>query len=85
MEMDEIKAGEIFCIGGTKTYSKLKLNVGCVDMRDHIPQKFEAQAHTINFDCELMTEKEIETEFKKYGMTMDDVENLKKDLSVRFN
>ena len=84
MKIDEIKAGEIFCIGGTKTYPKLKLNVGCVDMRDHISQKC-IEAHTINFDCELMTEKEIEIEFKKYGMTMNDVKNLKKELSVRFN
>ena len=84
MKMNEIKAGEIFCIDGTKTYPKLKLNVGCVDMRDHISQKCR-EAHIINFDYELMTEKEIEAEFKKYGMTMNDVENLKKELSLRFN
>jgi len=84
MKMNEIKTGEIFCIGGTKTHPKLKLNVGCVDIRDHISQKC-IEAHTINFDCELMTEKEIEIEFRKYGMTMNDVKNLKKELSVRFN
>ena len=83
MKIDEIKAGEIFYIGETKTNPKLKLNVGCVDIRDQITQKGEA--HTINFDCELMTEKEIEIEFKKYGMTIDDVKNLKRELSIKFN
>jgi len=32
-----------------------------------------------------MTEKEIEIEFRKFGMTINDVKNLKKELSVRFN
>jgi len=83
MKMDEIKAGEIFCMGGNKTYPKSKLDVGCVDIRDEIARRDEA--HTMNFDCELMTEKEIEIEFKKYGMTMDDVKNLKRELSIKFN
>jgi hypothetical protein len=83
MKMDEIKAGEIFCVGGSITYPKLKLDVGCVDIRDEIARRDEA--HTRSFDCELMTEKEIEIEFKKYGMTIDDVKNLKRELSIRFN
>jgi len=84
MKIDEIKAGEIFCIGGTKTYPKLKLIVGCVDIRDHISQKC-IEAHTANFDCELMSEGAVAEEFRKYGMTMNDVENLKKELGLRFN
>jgi len=83
MKIDEIKAGEIFCMGGSKTYPKLKLDVGCVDIRDGIARRDEA--HTRSFDCESMTEKEIEIEFKKYGMTMDDVRNLIRELSVKFN
>lgn len=83
MKINEIKAGEIFCIEGSKTYPKLRLDIGYIDMRDEIVQRCEA--HTMNFDCELMTGKEIETEFKKYGMTMDDVKNLKMELSVKFN
>jgi len=75
MKIDGIKEGEIFCMGGNKTYPKLKLDVGCVDIRDEIVRRDEA--HTINFDCELMTGKEIEIEFKKYGMTIDDVKNFK--------
>jgi len=77
MKINEIKAGEIFCIDGSKTYPKLKLNTGYVDMRDEILQK--SLANTANRNCELMTEKEVETEFKKYGMTMDDVRNLKRE------
>ena len=83
MKMYEIKAGDIFCMGGSKTYPKLKLDVGCVDMRDEIARREEA--HTRSFDCELMTEKEIEIEFRKYGMTLDDVKNLKRELSIKFN
>ena len=83
MKIDEIKAGEIFCIGGSKTYPKLKLDVGCVDMRDEIVRRDEA--HTMSFNCELMSEGAIAEEFRKYGMTMDDVKNLKRELSVKFN
>ena len=83
MKMDEIKAGEIFCMGGSKTYPKLKLDLGYVDMRDEIVQRCEA--HTMNFDCELMSEGAVAGEFRKYGMTLDDVKNLKRELSVRFN
>ena len=83
MKLDEIKAGEIFCIGGSKTYPKLKLDIGYVDMRDEIVQRCEA--HTLNFGCELMTEGAVAEEFRKYGMTADDVKNLKRELSVKFN
>jgi len=81
MKMIEIKAGQIFCIEGSKTYPKLRLDVGYVDIRDEIRSVHDLK----DYDCDLMTEKEIETEFKKYGMTMDDVKNLKKELSVKFN
>ena len=83
MKINEIKAGEIFCIGGTKTYPKLKLDVGYVDMRDEIVQKNES--HTMNFDCELMSEGAAAEEFGKYGMNADDVKNLKRELSMKFN
>ena len=83
MKIINIEAGEIFCIGGSKTYPKLKLDTGYVDMRDEILQR--SLANTANRNCELMTEKEIEIEFKKYEMTMDDVKNLRKELSVKFN
>lgn len=84
MKVNEIKSGQIFCIEGSKSYPKLKLDVGYVDMRDEIVQRCES--HTMNFDCELMTEKEVETEFKKYGMTMlDDVRNLIRELNEKFN
>ena len=83
MKIIDIKAGEIFCIEGTKTYPKLKLDIGYVDMRDEILQK--NLANTANINCELMNWKEIDTEFKKYGMTIDDVRNLKRELSIKYN
>ena len=83
MKIINIEAGEIFCIEGSKSYPKLKLDVGYVDIRDEILQR--SLANTANRNCDLMTEKEIEIEFKKYGMTMDDVKNLKRELSLKFN
>ena len=83
MKIINIEAGEVFCIEGTKTYPKLKLNTGYVDMRDEILQR--SLANTANRNCELMSEGAIAEEFKKYGMTPNDVKNLKKELSVKFN
>ena len=83
MKINGIKAGEVFCIEGSKSYPKLRLDLGYVDMRDEIVQRCET--HTMNFDCELMTEGAVAEEFRRYGMTMDDVRNLKRELSVRFN
>jgi len=83
LKLDEIKAGEIFCIEGSKTYPKLKLSVGYVDMRDEIVQRCEA--HTMNFDCELMSEGAVLAEFKKYGMTANDVKSLERELRLKFH
>ncbi|GAH57575.1 unnamed protein product [marine sediment metagenome] len=81
MKLDEIKAGEIFCIKGSKTYPKLRLDVGYVDIRNMIRSVHDLK----NYDCELMSEGAIAEEFRKYGMTMDDVKNLKRKLSAKFN
>jgi len=81
MKISEIKSGEIFCIGGTKSYPKLKLDVGYVDMRDEIRKDDESTMN--NFDCRLMTNEEVETEFKKYGMSMDDVKEIKEYYLIR--
>ena len=83
MKIINIEAGEIFCIEGSKSYPKLKLDIGYVDIRDEIVQRCEA--HTMNFDCELMTEGAVAEEFRKYGMTANDLKNLKRELSIRFN
>lgn len=80
MKIIDIEAGKIFCIEGSKTCPKLKLDIGYVDMRDEI-----LNTKNIDWNCDLMTEKEIEIEFKKYGMTIDDVKNLTKKLSSKYN
>jgi len=83
MKISEIKTGEIFCMGGSKAYPKLKLSVGYVDMRDEIVQKCEA--HTMNFDCEPMSEGAVLAEFDKYGMTANDVKSLERKLRLKFH
>ncbi len=83
MKITEIKSGEIFCIEGTKSYPKLRLDIGHIDMRDEILQRDEAL--TMNFDCKIMSEEAITEEFKKYEMTPEDIRELKTDLCIRFN
>ena len=81
MDINEIKAGEIFCIEGTKSYPKLKLDVGYVDMRDEIVKRDPGK----DLEYQLMTAEEVKTEFSKYGMIMSDVTELKQDLMDRYN
>jgi len=81
MKLNEFETGDIFCIEGTKSYPKLRLDVGYVDIRDEIRSVHELK----NYDCDLMTKEEVEKEFSKYEMNTDDIENLKKDLIERFN
>lgn len=83
MKITEIKSGEIFCIGGTKSYPKLKLDIGYTDMRDEIVKRDEASM--TQFECEIMTEDEIANEFKKYGMTPEDARELKTYLCIKYN
>jgi hypothetical protein len=80
MLISEMKTGEIFCIEGSISYPKLKLNIGYVDMRDEIKNTYN-----LNFEANLMTQEEIEKEFAKYDMNINDIENLKKDLMEKFN
>jgi len=49
-------------------------------MRDEIRNKRE-----IRFDCDLLSQKEVEKEFAKYGMEINDIETLKKCLIKKFN
>ena len=80
LKLGEIKTGEIFFIEGEKSYPKLKLDIGYVDMRDEIRNKRE-----IRFDCDLLSQKEVEKEFAKYGIEINDIETLKKRLIKKFN
>jgi len=81
MEMKDIKTGDIFCIEGSKSYPKLKLDVGYVDMRDEIRSVHDLKG----FDCNLMTEEEVKKEFKKYNLEADDIKTMKEVLMEKFN
>ncbi len=59
----EIQVGEIFTIGNTPTYPKLKTSYGYIDIRDEIKKYDE-----IEFPVRLMTEEEIAIAF--YGATI---------------
>ena len=83
MKVNEIKLGEFFCIGGTKSYPKLRLNVGYIDVRDEIVQRDEQ--HIMSFDCKIMSEEAVAEEFKKYDMTLNDVKEIKKTLLMDHN
>jgi len=81
MEMKDIKTGDIFCIEGSKSYPKLKLDVGYVDMRDEIRSVHDLKG----FDCNLMTEEEVKKEFKKYNLEADDIKTMKEVLMEKYN
>jgi len=80
MKMKDIKTGEVFCIEGTKSYPKLKLDIGYVDMRDEI-----RNTHDLDCDCDLMTEEEVKKEFKKYNLDTDDIKTMKEVLMEKYN
>ena len=82
LKLGEIKTGEIFFIEGEKSYPKLKLDIGYVDMRDEFRNKREIE---FDFDCDLLSQKEVEKEFAKYGIGINDIETRKKRLIKKFN
>ena len=79
--MKDIKTGDIFCVEGSKSYPKLKLDVGYVDMRDEIRSVHDLKG----FDCNLMTEEEVKKEFKKYNLEADDIKTMKEVLMEKYN
>lgn len=80
MKIKDILAGEVFCIEGTKSYPKLKLDVGYVDMRDEVIKREPG-----DFSATIVTTRELNEEFAKYGMNELETEELRKSLFTRFN
>lgn len=60
MTLLQAKEGQIFAIGGTRSYPKLKLKVGYVDLRDEIYNRKPS-----DWDIEIITKEELYTDFKK--------------------
>lgn len=55
MTLNEIKTGEIFTIGETPTYPKLRTKTGYMDMRDLIKK----EVTKLPWDLRLMSDDEI--------------------------
>lgn len=54
MKIKEFSKGSFIAIEGTKSYPKLKLEVGYIDIRDDIINK-----NNLEFNAVLMTKKEV--------------------------
>ena len=83
MKIDKIRSGQIFAIEGTKSYPKLKLDIGYIDMRDEILNRHDGILKAL--EVQLMTISEVNREFRKYNMGTKDWENLRKKLLKKYN
>ena len=83
MKINKIRSGQIFVIEGTKGYPKLKLDIGYVDMRDEILNRHDGILRAL--EVQLMTDSEINKEFKKHNMGTKDWEGLRKRLFEKYN
>jgi len=83
MKINKIRSGEIFALEGNKSYPKLKLDIGYIDMRDEIVNRHDGILKAL--EVQLMTISEVNREFKKYNMGTKDWENLRKRLLEKYN
>jgi len=83
MKINKIRSGQIFAIEGTKDYPKLKLDIGYIDMRDEILNRHDGILRAL--EVQLMTDSEINKEFKKHNMSTKDWEGLRKRLFEKYN
>lgn len=60
MKFQDIKVGEIFTIGETPSYPKLRTKTGYVDMRDDIVKTCD----TLSWDIRIMDIEEIAQQFE---------------------
>ncbi len=83
MKINKIRSGQIFAIEGTKSYPKLKLDIGYIDMRDKILNRHDGILRAL--EVQLMTISEVNREFKKYDMGTKNWEDLRKRLLEKYN
>jgi len=57
MKINKIRSGQIFAIEGVKSYPKLKLDIGYIDMRDEILNRHAGILKAI--EVHLMTDSEV--------------------------
>lgn len=76
MKISELRKGTIFCIEGSRTYPKLKLHKGYVDVRDEI-----YKYNPLDREVEVIEKKELYDDFwKRFRWDKQAVDNL---LSLR--
>lgn len=83
MKINKIRSGQIFAIEGTKSYPKLKLDIGYIDMRDKILNRHDGILRAL--EVQLMTDSEVNREFKKYNMSTKNWKGLRKRLLEKYN
>lgn len=83
MKINKIKSGQIFAIEGTKSYPKLKLDIGYIDMRDKILNRHDGILRVL--EVQPMTDSEVNREFKKYNMSTKDWKDLRRRLLEKYN
>ena len=64
MKFEEIKTGQIFNLGNTPSYPKLKTDAGYVDMRDEIVNDNPNSA-VLRAPIEIMSTKDIAKQFEE--------------------
>ncbi len=83
MKINKIRSGQIFAIEGTKSYPKLKLDIGYIDMRDKTLNRHDGILRAL--EVQLMTNSEICMTFKRLGMSTKDWKDLRKKLLEKYN
>lgn len=83
MIINKIRSGQIFAIEGTKDYPKLKLDIGYIDMRDEILNRHDGILKAL--EVQLMTDSEVNREFKKYNMGIKAWKDLRRRLLEKYN
>jgi len=76
MKLINIKKGEIFTIGETPSYPKLRTNLGYIDMRDKIIKN----CNDLSWPLRIMTKKEVAKLF--YNGTIQKVEEWIKEFDI---
>lgn len=76
MKLSELTEGDVFCIGGTRSYPKLKLKKGYIDIKDRIHKPvcpdwdvevIELQDFRDSFGIDAEKAERLLDGLKKYG------------------
>jgi ribosome-associated toxin RatA of RatAB toxin-antitoxin module len=80
MKVTELKAGTIFCIEGTRSYPKIKLMEGYVDLRDEFVNRLPG-----DWEVEVISLEELYNDFNiRFKISSKQVDALLTKLIRRF-